>query len=247
MSARLTGNEWGVDDAAMFAFILERTGVQPTFDVIMSTSYHPPFSVDLEAAGFDLEALRANPLCRGTLRAAAPRPRPSVVLGQESRRLRRSEAEHRARPPALRDDGRPLLARGVRQSAAEPLRVLGGALRPLRLARRSRSVRAPRGARGSHVDIVPTLVDLVAPAGFAYHAFGRDLLDPTAGAGRLRQRHRHRARLRAERAQPDARRGSRGPRSGPGRRRADLVRRYRQLHGPGLVARRERQRLARVA
>ena len=26
---------------------------------------------------------------------------------------------------------------------------------------------------------MPTLVDLVAPAGFAYHAFGRDLLDPT--------------------------------------------------------------------
>jgi hypothetical protein len=65
MSARLTGNEWASTMRRSFAFILERTGVQPTFDVIMSTPYHPPFSVDLEAAGFDVEPLRANPLCRG--------------------------------------------------------------------------------------------------------------------------------------------------------------------------------------
>ena len=36
----------------------------------------------------------------------------------------------------------------------------------------------PEGAAGSHIDIGPTLVELAAPAGFAYHALGRDLLDP---------------------------------------------------------------------
>ncbi len=31
---------------------------------------------------------------------------------------------------------------------------------------------------GSHQDIVPTLVELAAPAGFTYHAFGGNLFDP---------------------------------------------------------------------
>src|ERR1035441_5617611 len=57
MSEHLTGNEWGVDDRVLFDYILKTTGDQPTFDIIMSTSYHPPFSVDLEAEGCPLKAL----------------------------------------------------------------------------------------------------------------------------------------------------------------------------------------------
>jgi phosphoglycerol transferase MdoB-like AlkP superfamily enzyme len=177
MSARLSGNEWGVDDAEMFAFILERTGVQPTFDVIMSTSYHPPFSVDLEAAGFDLEALRANPLCRGLstqqLRALGHLWYSDKSLGDFVQ-----QAEHRLVRPLFAMTGdhysreesvnpRPNLF----ESSAVPF-VLYGRDALASVGRRE-------GLAGSHVDIVPTLVDLVAPAGFAYHAFGRDLLDPT--------------------------------------------------------------------
>jgi hypothetical protein len=35
----------------------------------------------------------------------------------------------------------------------------------------------PSELAGSHLDILPTLIDLAAPAGFVYHAFGRDLFD----------------------------------------------------------------------
>jgi phosphoglycerol transferase MdoB-like AlkP superfamily enzyme len=177
MSATLSGNEWGVDDAALFAFILERTGVQPTFDVIMSTSYHPPFSVDLDAAGFDLEALRANPLCRGL---SAPQLRALGHLWYSDKVLGDFvvEAEHRLARPLFAMTGdhysreesvnpRPTLF----ESSAVPF-VLYGRKALAKVAR-------PGPLAGSHVDIVPTLVDLVAPAGFAYHAFGRDLLDPT--------------------------------------------------------------------
>src|SRR5438552_10554500 len=34
--------EWGVDDEHLFQFVLEHTGPEPTFNLIMSTSYHPP-------------------------------------------------------------------------------------------------------------------------------------------------------------------------------------------------------------
>jgi len=33
-------------------------------------------------------------------------------------------------------------------------------------------------AAGSHIDIGPTLIELAAPVGFEYHAFGRNLLNP---------------------------------------------------------------------
>ena len=176
MSARLTGNEWGVDDATLFSFILERTGVQPTFDVIMSTSYHPPFSVDLEAAGFDLEALRANPLCAGLatrqLRALghlwySDKSLGDFVLAAEQRLARPLFAmtgDHYSREKSVVP--RPTLF----ESSAVPFVLYGRAALT--------GVARPAALAGAHIDIVPTLVDLVAPEGFAYHAFGRDLLDP---------------------------------------------------------------------
>jgi hypothetical protein len=39
---------------------------------------------------------------------------------------------------------------------------------------------------GSHLDVLPTLINLAAPNGFVYHAFGHDLLDsaqPQVGFG----------------------------------------------------------------
>ncbi|MFM1942254.1 MAG: hypothetical protein RI897_1236, partial [Verrucomicrobiota bacterium] len=39
-------------------------------------------------------------------------------------------------------------------------------------------VARPPALAGSHVDMVPTLVELVAPEGFAYASFGRNILDP---------------------------------------------------------------------
>ncbi len=176
MSAQLSGNEWGVDDDALFRFILDRTGAQPTFDVIMSTSYHPPFSVDLEASGFDIETLRTNPLCRGLstqqLRILGHLWYSDKSLGDFVRDAERKlshplfamTGDHYSREESV--NPRPTLF----ESSSVPFVLYGRDT----LAR----VRRPGALAGSHVDIVPTLVDLVAPEGFTYHAFGRDLLDP---------------------------------------------------------------------
>ena len=178
MSARVTGNEWGVDDDVMFRFILEHTGDERTFDVIMSTSYHPPFSVDLEAHGFDVETLRANPLCHGL---STPQLRTLGHLWYSDQSLGDfvRDAEHKLSRPLFAMTGdhysreesvnpRPTLF----ESSAVPFVLYGRDV----LAR----VRRPESLAGSHVDVVPTLVDLVAPEGFRYHSFGRDLLNPAA-------------------------------------------------------------------
>src|SRR5437588_12663536 len=63
MPAHSRSNEWGVEDEDLFRFVLQHTGPEPTFNLIMSTSYHPPYDVDVEKKGFDSSALKANPIC----------------------------------------------------------------------------------------------------------------------------------------------------------------------------------------
>src|SRR5260370_647945 len=60
MRTHTHGNEWGVEDEDLFRFVLEHTGPEPTFNLIMSTSYHPPYSVDVEKKGFDPPVVKAN-------------------------------------------------------------------------------------------------------------------------------------------------------------------------------------------
>ncbi len=65
MSQRLSGNEWGVDDEDLYGFALKDLGEQPSFNMIMTTSYHPPFSVDLAAKGFDRRVIASELAARG--------------------------------------------------------------------------------------------------------------------------------------------------------------------------------------
>ena len=179
MNPRSHGNEWGVDDEDLFRFVLDHTGSEPTFDVIMTTSYHPPFSVDVGKKGFDFETLKANPISAGLSQ------RQMRILGhlwysdkcvgdfvdQSEAKLERPlfaiTGDHYSRKQYV--SARP--TRTLYEQLAVPL-VFSG-------QKALESVPHPAILAGSHLDIVPTLVNLAAPTGFAYHAFGRDLFVET--------------------------------------------------------------------
>jgi phosphoglycerol transferase MdoB-like AlkP superfamily enzyme len=186
VTPRTGGNEWGIDDEDLFRFVLARTGPEPTFNLIMSTSYHPPYSVDLKEKGFDLEALKANPICAGhsdsELRILghlwyADKSVSDFVAASErklDRPLFAITGDHYSRKKFV--SVRPM------QTTYDQLAV------PLILAglKMLENVSHPSTLAGSHLDILPTLVDLSAPKGFEYHAFGRDLFDfsqPQLGFG----------------------------------------------------------------
>jgi phosphoglycerol transferase MdoB-like AlkP superfamily enzyme len=186
MGLRSSGNEWGVNDEDLFRFVLQHTGAEPTFNLIMSTSYHPPYSVDVEKEGFDPSALKANPMCaklsRQQLRVLGHLWYSDKCVGdfadKAERELERPliaiTGDHYSRKQYV--SARP--NHTLFEELAVPL-VLSG---PKSLAH----VRPPEALAGSHLDVLPTLIDLAAPAGFAYHAFGRDLLDnsqPQVGFG----------------------------------------------------------------
>jgi phosphoglycerol transferase MdoB-like AlkP superfamily enzyme len=183
MSAQLTGNEWGVDDEVMFRFVLEHTGDEPTFNMIMSTSYHPPFSVDLKSKGFPEEALAQTKIGQQISRERlhiyghlwyADRCLGAFVEACEGKLespLFAITGDHFSRrfPPDLRPT--------LYERKAVPFVLYG---------KKVLEHNKPDVMAGSHLDIAPTLVNLTAPKGFLYHSFGRDMLDfskPQVGFG----------------------------------------------------------------
>lgn len=176
------GNEWGVNDEDLFRFALEHTGPQPSFNLIMTTSYHPPYSVDVEKNGFDPKVVRAN------ARNADLSSNQLHVLGtlwysdkcvsgfvaESERKLERPlfviTGDHYSRKQYV--SARP--THTLYESLAVPLVIYGH--------KALANTHPAEPIIGSHLDILPTLVDLTAPRGFVYHAFGRDLFDASAAA-----------------------------------------------------------------
>jgi phosphoglycerol transferase MdoB-like AlkP superfamily enzyme len=169
--------EWGVDDEHLFKFILEHTGSEPTLNLIMTTSYHPPYSVDLEKEGFDSGRLKSDSL------GARLSPEEIRVLGHLWYSDKCvgdfvSEAEAKLERPIFAITGDHYSRK--QYVSARPTHTLYESLAvPLVLhgTKALENVSRPAAIAGSHLDIVPTFVDLTAPRGFEYHAFGRDLFD----------------------------------------------------------------------
>ena len=182
-----SGNEWGVEDEALFAYVEQHLPAdRPSFNVIITTSYHPPFNVDVRSKGFALQVMPPSlaPLYDGRTslvtfghlwysdRAAAR------FIGVMDQRLPKAlfslTGDHWSRrflnrTPAFWERSTvPLLLYGPS--------VLSG-------------VRPPDVPVGGHLDIAPTLIEVSAPAGFVYHSLGDNLLVPQRrlgfGSGRV--------------------------------------------------------------
>ena len=186
MSEKSRGNEWGVDDEDLFRFVLQHTGPEPTFNLIMSTSYHPPYSIDVEKKGFDPNVVKANPMCAGLsqhqLRVLGHLWYSDKSVGdfvaEGERELERPifaiTGDHYSRKQYV--SARP--THTLFEELAVPLVIHG----PKALEK----VQPPAALAGSHLDVLPTLINLAAPSGFVYHAFGHDLFDksqPQVGFG----------------------------------------------------------------
>lgn len=176
MGGWASGNEWGVDDEYLFDFVLGKLDdARPSFNMVLSTTYHPPYDVDVYAKGYpvrevpeEIERIADRPVdlklfghlwyadkCLGEFvrRAEAKLGRPVfAVTGDHSGRR-----HVKTRPSFFERSAVPLVLYGRD--------VLGGRRLPERVA-------------GSHIDIGPTLVELAAPRGFPYHAVGNNLLAP---------------------------------------------------------------------
>jgi phosphoglycerol transferase MdoB-like AlkP superfamily enzyme len=180
MSPSLTGREWGVTDRELFRFVTAHVpDDRPSLNVIFTCSCHPPFDVDVRAEGYRptpetvaagregsgedvagyLGHLWYSDRCVGEFVSRQERSVTQAVFALTGDHWSRRFV--RKKPPLFPRRTAPLVLYGPT--------VLQG--------------RTPKTAPvGSHLDLVPTLIELAAPAGFAYPAFGRDLLAPAGEA-----------------------------------------------------------------
>lgn len=172
-------DEWGAPDEAIFDLAARTVADEPpSFNLIMTTSNHPPFPIDVAAKGFPLKAVPAE-LAKDfdgsmPLKAMGHLWYSDRCLGNFVRRV-----EARKVPALFAVTGDHY---GRRYINARPSFFERSAVPFVLYGREALAARAaPPGTVGGQMDIAPTLVELCAPAGFEYQALGRDLL---AGGGR---------------------------------------------------------------
>ena len=176
MSREAATHEWGVDDEYLLDFVASKADDdRPSFNLIMTTSYHPPYNVDVEGKGFPLKQVPPDlaPMFDNTtsLKMLGHLWYSDHCLGDFVKKIESKlplplfafTGDHygrkfiNANPDFFERSGVPLILYGKE--------VLRG-------------IRPPGGTPGTHIDIGPTLVELTAPKGFEYYSVGQDLLAP---------------------------------------------------------------------
>jgi len=167
------GSVWGCDDRYLYQAVL--AGIDPSqasFNVILNVSNHSPFTVDLDKEGFDAAAVAAAlpPEARGDaqlikqlghfwyedkmmsefIRTAKEKYPDSlfIIIGDHADRYNIDKT-----PSMYERYGIPFIVtgKGVRKGIL------------------------PAGAAGSQIDVVPTLLELIAPKDFSYYSLGTSL------------------------------------------------------------------------
>jgi phosphoglycerol transferase MdoB-like AlkP superfamily enzyme len=172
----ISTNEWGVDDEYLFDFVEKHIPPDiPSFNLILTTAYHPPYSIDVYAKGYPVrtvpEYIKAQWEGTVTLKMLGHLWYADRCLGDFIQKMETTfpdgifaiTGDHygrkfiNSRPDFFERSSVPLVMYGKK--------VLQG-------------ISLPENAAASHIDIGPTLIELVAPKGFVYHALGSDILDP---------------------------------------------------------------------
>ena len=175
MGEVFSGNEWGIDDEYLFDFVAKTvTDDEKSFNFILTTSYHPPYDIDVHARGypvrevpedlkdlFDVDTIDLKTLGHLWYADKAMADFVRVMEGKLTAPLFAVTGDHygrkfiNARPDFFEHSAVPFVLYGKE--------VLKG-------------TSLPDGVAGSHIDIGPTLVELAAPKGFPYYSLGHDLL-----------------------------------------------------------------------
>ena len=168
-----TGNEWGVDDEYMFKYAEDIIDDEtPSFNFILSTSSHSPYDLDLEKLGYPLKNFPAKvvKIQDNAVEVMGHHWYADRELGTFLNIMKNKldtpvfsiTGDHSARVALKFPQGT------SREGAIVPLVLYGPEVLKGKVVDES--------VAGSHQDIIPTLVNIAAPKGFKYPAFGKDML-----------------------------------------------------------------------
>jgi len=187
MGTWLETKEWGVDDDVLFNFIharLKKTElaghvapaehVAPTFTLILSTSNHPPFNVALEKKGIDLkDAAKELAMYKDAPMTLRELGHFKYADNELLKFVRKTEQQFPNSLFVITGDhyGRRHVVRNPNlfERTAVPLVFYGKSVLG--------NYKGISGAAGSHIDIAPTLIEMIAPKGFQYYSYGDNIFN----------------------------------------------------------------------
>jgi len=162
-------NPWGTADRNLFNALAKHLDEEdPTVHIIMTTSNHPPYNIDLKAEGFDVN--KAEAMVRELIPDEADPHNLAVELGHywymdklTTEFIREIEKKYPNSLFVITGDHAVRSNPGAKPTMFEfqsvPFVLYGQGVTHDIL---------PARAVGGHIGIMPTLVELIAPAGFTY-------------------------------------------------------------------------------
>ncbi|WDE10735.1 LTA synthase family protein [Thalassomonas haliotis] len=171
---------WGIDDDQLFELVQDKiSGQKKSFSVIMTTTYHGPFSMDVLARGYPY---RDNSDYPDEIKQLDDGSIDANTLGHlwfsdkaVGDFVRRAEKSWPSSLFALTGDhyGRRYFHAkpSLYEISAVPFILYGQNITPELINTE---------VAGNHLDILPTVIELIAPKGFSYFSFGDALQHKTA-------------------------------------------------------------------
>ncbi|MDO7252603.1 LTA synthase family protein [Helicobacter cappadocius] len=171
-------NIWGVYDPILFDYLIDNTAMtqNPTFNMVMTTSNHPPYDVDLKHYNVPMDKINTFLKTHISKKEFNHNEDVATMLGHAwwyDKQVTKFIKEASKRFPQslfiITGDhyGRMYVRAKLNNQKGKsiPLIVYSPILTPKQLYN-----------IGSHIDIAPTIVELVSPKGFKYSSFGKPLL-----------------------------------------------------------------------
>ncbi len=166
-------NEWGVDDDVLFRSVEADVPEVPTFNFIVSTTYHPPYDLDVFEMGYPVTSpptdlgMPCSTCTPKFLKTIGHAWFADRALGDFVARTSKAHPEALFVITADHWSRRFVNERPTFELKTEiPLIMYGPEVL---------EGFAPGSFFGSHLDIATTLIEMIAPEGHQYNSFGRDM------------------------------------------------------------------------
>lgn len=166
---------WGVDDDMLFRLVMDSIdNERNSLNIILTTSYHPPYTIDVYEQGFPYRSDDDLPLKSKSQYTGAMS---IVALGHlwySDKAIGDFVAEAELKHPSsifcFTGDhyGRRFINSypNLQETSEVPFIIYGNNIAP-----------QINDTPGSHINILPTLIEMIAPADFDYFAFGNSLIN----------------------------------------------------------------------
>ncbi|MGK4566239.1 LTA synthase family protein [Flavobacterium sp. 3HN19-14] len=181
MGGKSDSGEWGVEDEKLFDLVLQKVDPKKyTLNVILTSSYHPPYAIDIYKKGFPYKSAADFPkevrqYYKGGMNM---QELGHLWYGDKAIGDFMAKAEKKYDTGVFGFTGDHYGRRFITPSpdlyerSSVPFILYG------------KNVPAVRSKNpGSHIDIIPTLIEMIAPKGFRYYSFGSDMRDPDKKRG----------------------------------------------------------------